>query len=56
MQRAQERLAHREADIELEQVAVAMRRAQIRLNVVRRRRPRADMRGTVGGPGGPAGT
>ncbi len=51
MQLAQERMAGREAEIELEQVAVAMRRAQIRLNVVRRRRARADMRGSVGGPG-----
>ena len=52
MQLATERMAGREADIELEQVAVAMRRAQIRLNVVRRSRARADMRGSVGGPGG----
>ena len=52
MQLASERMAGREAEIELEQVAIAMRRAQIRLNVVRRRRARADMRGAVGGPGG----
>ena len=51
MERARERISSREADIELEQVAVSMRRAQIRLNVVRRRRARADMRGAVGGPG-----
>ncbi len=54
MQRAQERLTQRGADLELERVAASMRRAQIRLNVVRRRRARADMRGTIGG-GGPAG-
>ena len=52
MQLASERMVGREAEIELEQVAIAMRRAQIRLNVVRRRRARADMRGAVGGPGG----
>lgn len=52
MQRAQERLTQRGADLELERVAASMRRAQIRLNVVRRRRARADMRGTIGGAGG----
>ena len=51
MERASEGMAGRGAEIELEQVAIAMRRAQIRLNVVRRRRARADMRGAVGGPG-----
>ena len=51
MERASEGMAGRGAEIELEQVAIAMRRAQIRLNVVRRRRSRADMRGAVGGPG-----
>ena len=44
MEAAQERLTNREGDIELEQVARAMRRAQVRLDVVRKRRPRADMR------------
>ena len=44
MDTARERLANREGDIELEQVARAMRRAQVRLDVVRKRRPRADMR------------
>ncbi len=52
MERASQGMADRGAEIELEQVAIAMRRAQIRLNVVRRRRSRADMRGAVGGPGG----
>ena len=51
MERASEGMAGRGAEIELEQVAIAMRRAQIRLNVVRRHRARADMRGAVGGPG-----
>ena len=44
MEAARERLANREGDIELEQFARAMRRAQVRLDVVRKRRPRADMR------------
>ena len=52
MEQAREGMPSRGADIELEQAAIAMRRAQIRLNVVRRRRARSDMRGAVGGPGG----
>ncbi len=47
MEQAQERLAHRESNLELEQAAISMRRAQTRLNVVRRRRARSDMRSTV---------
>jgi F-type H+-transporting ATPase subunit epsilon len=45
MERARDSLANRESYIELEQVAVAMRRAQIRLNVVRRRRNRTGITG-----------
>ena len=48
MEAAQERLANRDGDIELEQVARAMRRAQVRLDVARKRRPRADMRQQLG--------
>ncbi len=48
MEAAQERLANRDGDIELEQVARAMRRAQVRLDVARKRRPRADMRQQMG--------
>ena len=44
MERARDSLVNRESTIELEQVAVAMRRAQIRLNVVRRRRNRTGVR------------
>ena len=44
MERARDSLANRESTIDLEQVAVAMRRAQIRLNVVRRRRNRTGVR------------
>ncbi len=38
VERARERLEKREADIELEQALHSLRRAQVRLNVVRRRR------------------
>ena len=43
VQRAQERLASQESDIQLERALSAMRRAQVRLNVVRRRRPRGGV-------------
>ena len=46
MERARNSLANRGSTIELEQFAVAMRRAQIRLNVVRRRRNRTGIRGS----------
>ena len=39
--RARERLERQDIDIQLEQVAVSMRRAQVRLNVARRRRARS---------------
>ena len=38
MEAARERLEHREADIELEQALHSLRRAEVRLNTVRRRR------------------
>ena len=41
MQQAQERLAMRASDIDLEQAVVAVRRAEARLRVARRRRSRA---------------
>ena len=40
MQRAQERLANRDSDMELELATASVQRAQTRLNLVRRRRPR----------------
>ena len=40
MQRAQERLANRDSDLEMETVLASLQRAQARLNLVRRRRPR----------------
>jgi len=42
MQRAQERLAQRGSDIELERVLSSLHRAQVRVNLVRRRRPRGS--------------
>ena len=40
MQRAQERLASRTSDMELERAMASLRRAQVRVNLVQRRRPR----------------
>ena len=52
MERAQERMRNVTSDLELEQAVGSMRRAQVRLNIVRRRRPRGDMRSTIGAPPG----
>ena len=41
VQRAQERLANRGSDIELERAVAALRRAQVRVDLVRRRSPRS---------------
>ena len=56
VERAQERLAHQETDVQLEQAVASMRRAQVRLNVARRRRPRSGSPLGSGGGGsrGPA--
>ena len=51
MQRAEERLAHQESDMQLERAVTAMRRAQVRLNVVRRRRARTGPSSGAGPPG-----
>lgn len=53
MERARERLQNRASDLELEQATAAIRRAQVRLNIARRR-GRSDMRSTLGAapPGG----
>ena len=48
MERARERMRNVSSDIELEQAVRSLRRAQVRLNIVRRRRPRGDMRSTIG--------
>ncbi len=49
MQRAEERIARRESDMDLEQAVAALRRAQVRVAVARRRRSRSP------GPGPQAG-
>jgi F-type H+-transporting ATPase subunit epsilon len=49
MDLARERLERQDIDIQLEQVAVSMRRAQVRLNVARRRRARSTP-GVAGQP------
>ena len=49
IQRARERMASRESDLELEQAVTAMRQAQVRLNVVRRRRTRSRPEAPPGG-------
>ena len=41
VQRAQERLANRGSDMELERAVSALRRAQVRVDLVRRRSPRS---------------
>ncbi len=41
VERARERVARQDSDLEMERALGAMRRAQVRLNVVRRRRPRS---------------
>ena len=41
VQRAQERVAGQSSQVELERALASMRRAQVRLDLVRRRRPRA---------------
>jgi F-type H+-transporting ATPase subunit epsilon len=51
--RAQERVANQGTDIQLERAVASIRRAQVRLNVVRRRRARAPRPG-VGDAGGAA--
>ncbi|MCI0811134.1 MAG: F0F1 ATP synthase subunit epsilon [Chloroflexi bacterium] len=40
MQRAQERLANRDSDMDLETAMASLHRAQVRVDLVRRRRPR----------------
>ena len=49
MDLARERLERQDIDMQLEQVAVSMRRAQVRLNVARRRRARSTP-GVAGQP------
>ena len=51
--RARERMANQGSDMQLERAVASVRRAQVRLNVVRRRRARAPRPG-VGDAGGAA--
>lgn len=53
---AREQLSQRGAGLQLERVAASLRRAEVRLNVARRRRPRTGMGAGSGGssPGGAA--
>ena len=52
MERARERLASQPSDLQLERAVTAFRRAQVRVNVVRRRRARGvGVPSVVGGPG-----
>ena len=51
VERAQERLTSHPTDLEMARALGSMRRAQMRLDVVRRRRPRAGMRPGSGSPG-----
>ena len=53
VERARERVAHQETDLEMERALGAMRRAQVRLNVVRRRRPRGGAIAPGAGDAGP---
>ena len=50
MERARQRLESHETDLQLERATVAMRRAQGRLNVVRRRRARGGIQPGASGP------
>lgn len=49
MERARAQLARRESDLELQRAVIAVRRAEARLNVARRRRPRARPEAPPGG-------
>jgi F-type H+-transporting ATPase subunit epsilon len=55
VERARERLSQRGSDLELTRAAASMRRAQVRLNVVQRRRRRGGPSGLGESGGGPAG-
>ena len=54
VERAGERLARQESDLQLERVVASMRRAQVRLNIARRRRTRGGVRPGAGDSGAAA--
>ena len=51
VERAKEQIEHQDSDVQLERVVASMHRAQVRLNVVRRRRSRTRQPG-MGDSGG----
>ncbi len=54
VERAKQQLARRESNLQLQEAAVAMRRAQARLHVAQRRRRRTTGMGPGSGEGSPA--
>ena len=52
IERARERIGSHEGDVQLEQAMASLRRAQVRLNVARRRRSRGDALGPDSGASG----
>ena len=52
MERAQERIRTHGTEAELAEALSSLRRAQVRLNIARRRRPRGDVRSSMGAPPG----
>ena len=55
VERAKEQIEHQDSDVQLERVVASMRRAQVRLDVVRRRRSRTRQPG-AGASGGAGST
>lgn len=51
MERARDRIASQDADLQLERAVADVRRAQVRLNVARRRRPRSGVQPGAGDSG-----
>ena len=56
VERAKEQIEHQDSDVQLERVVASMRRAQVRLNVVRRRRSRGPRQPGAGDSGGAGST
>ena len=48
IQRAQERLANHGSEMELERAMTSLKRAQVRVNLARRRRPRSGLQTPTG--------
>ncbi len=56
VERAKERIDHQESDMQLERAVASMRRAQVRLDVVRRSRTRSPRQAGAGDSGGAGST